>query len=179
MGWSHTSRWKNTAAERASTFCLSNSFQPLAPICSVLAVAFPPKGLSSSSSCSWKPKHGPVFPRDSACPAARVWRCQQTWAGSGVPVCCRWQRCHKQGHPLCPLVHGASWCHAEMALLATMIKRHLGGGAGKLLSMRVILGMGISPFSFHFPPAAKGVGRSRDARSCMRKIPLAEADEPA
>lgn len=130
----------------------------------MLALAFPPKGLSSSSSCSWKPKHGPVFPRDSACPAAGVWRCQQAWAGSGIPGCCRWQRCHKQGHPLCPPVHGASCCRAETALLATMIKRRLGGGAGKLLSIKERLGQGISRFSFHFPPAAEGVGISRDIR---------------
>lgn len=60
-----------------------------------------------------------------------------------------------------------------------MIKRRLGGGAGKLLSIKVLLGQGISRFSFHFPPAAEGVGISRDTGSSMRKIPLAEADEPA
>lgn len=145
----------------------------------MLALPFPPKGLSSSTNCSWKPKHRPVFPRDSACPAARVWWCQQAWAGSGVRVCCRWQRCHKQGHPLCPPVHRASWCRAEMALPANIIKRSLGGSAGKLLSVRVALGMAISRFSFHFPPAAEGVGISRGTRSRTRKIPLAEADEPA
>lgn len=179
IGWAgHIPPCGRTQLKDPQLSVLSNSlFTPQSNL-QCAGSCLPTKRLSSSSSCSWKPNHGPVFPRDSACPAARVWRCQQTWAGPGVPVCCRWQRCHKQGHPLCLPVHGASWCHTEMTLPATVIKRHSGGGAGKLLSIKMILGQGISPFSFHFPPAAEGVGISRDTHCCMRKIPLLRLMNP-
>ena len=80
LGWSCTSRWENAAAggprpsSHIAPLCPSlppsgtrSCAFPCAPGCSALALACPPKGLSGSRSCSWKPKRGPILPRNSVC----------------------------------------------------------------------------------------------------------------
>lgn len=53
------------------------------------------------------------------------------------------------------------------------------GKLTKLTSIKVRFGAGISPFSFHFLPAAKGVGRAGTLALAGGKFPLAEVNEPA